>query len=54
MKDQSDNLTVCDAQMQIHYYTLLPKHVKGSVSELSAFKFNLACNDFVFSLEEMG
>lgn len=52
MEKQLDNLIVCDAWMQIQYYIILPKHVKGSVSELGAFKFNLADDGFIWSVDK--
>ena len=46
MSDQEfklDNEAVESAFKQIHYYTNLPKHIKGRVSELNDIKPNSEC-----------
>ena len=39
MDTQIDNEAIAETLMQIHYYALLPKHVKGIVQDLKAFNF---------------
>ena len=39
MDTQIDNEAMAETLMQIHYYTLLPKHIKGIVQDLKAFNF---------------
>lgn len=34
-----DKETLIETLKQIHVYKLIPKHIKGSVVELNAFKF---------------
>lgn len=43
-----DKETLIETLKQIHFYELIPKHIKGSVTELNAFKFyKITVDDFL-------
>ena len=47
MDAQIDNEAVKEALIQIHYYTLLPKHIRGIIKDFKAFKFEVGPDLFL-------
>ena len=41
----TDKEAQAEAMLQVHYYTLIPKHIKGIISEFKGFRFNTLMNE---------